>query len=125
MHKEATEYEIPKDDSTTDNRAEAQLALQICHSLVIIDKDQLGSPEKTKNQEPWAPDNTPILAPATYTPQQKQPRLQMSTMTITRTLAEGSTQHTPTQQLPVDQSGRGGGRQPPGPPDGNTPEEQD
>ena len=52
VHKEATEYKIPKDDSTTDDRADTQLALQICHLLVIIDKDQPGSLEKAKNREP-------------------------------------------------------------------------
>jgi len=63
----------------------------------------------------------PIFAPATYTPQQKQPGLQMSTTTIARTLAEGSAQHTPTQQLPADQSEGGGGGcpVPPGTANGN------
>ena len=104
MYKKATKYETTQDNSTIDNGAEGQLALQIRHSLVIIDKDQPGSPEKTKNREPFCLDTMPILAPATYTPQQEQPRLQMSTTTITRTLAKGSAQHTPTQQLLSDQS---------------------
>jgi len=49
VHKEATKYKIPKDNSTTDDGAKAQLALQIRHLLVIVDKDQPGSPEKTKS----------------------------------------------------------------------------
>jgi len=71
VHKEVTEYEIPKDNSTTDKGAEDQLALQICNSLVIIDKQQPGSPERTR--EPWALDIMPTITPATYPTQQTQP----------------------------------------------------
>ena len=51
VHKKATEYEIPKDNSTTDNEAKEQLTLQIHNLLVIIDKNQPDSLAKAKNQE--------------------------------------------------------------------------
>ncbi len=65
VHKEATKYEITDHSSTTEEEEPAdQLALQIHNSLVIIDQGQLGSPERTR--EPWAPDRTPTIPPATY-----------------------------------------------------------
>jgi hypothetical protein len=54
-HKEVNQYELFEDDATTEGSTKEQLALQIYNSLVIIDKDQLGSPERT--QEPWGPDS--------------------------------------------------------------------
>ncbi len=97
IHKEATKYEITDHSSTTEEEPANQLALQIRNSLVIIDKEQPGSPERTR--EPWAPDRTPIIPPATYLTQQKQPQLQMATETIARTFTETTTQPDIAQQL--------------------------
>src|SRR5712671_897644 len=77
VHKEATKYKITQNSSITDKEPEDQLAIQICKLLVIIDKDQPGSPKKTR--EPWAPDSMPTITSATYTTQQTQPRLQIAT----------------------------------------------
>jgi len=84
IHKEANNFELFKDDSSTEAGADNQLALQIHNSVVTIDQGQPGSLERTR--EAWAPDSTPTITPSTYTPQQEQPRLQMATETITRTL---------------------------------------
>jgi hypothetical protein len=104
-HKEVNQYELFKDDATTEGSTKEQLTLQIYNLLVLIDKDQPGSPERT--QEPWGPDSTPTITPATYSAAQKQPRLQMATTTetISRTLDEGTTQHETTQEL--SQSAKG------------------
>ena len=104
-HKEANQYELFEDDATTEGSTEEQLALQICNLLVIIDKDQPGSPERTR--EPWGPDSMPTITPATYSAAQKQLRLQMATTTetISRTLDEGTTQHETTQELPQPAEG--------------------
>ena len=48
IYKEANKHEIFQDDSTTEEGAEDQLMLQICNMLVIIDKQQPGSPKWTK-----------------------------------------------------------------------------
>jgi len=106
--KEANQFELFEDGATTEGSTEEQLALQIRNSLVLIDKDQQGSPERTR--EPWGPDSTPTITPATYSAAQKQPRLQMATTTetISRTLDEGTTQHETTREL--SQSAEGPGR---------------
>jgi len=111
VHKEATKHEIIDHSSTTEEEEPAdQLALQICNSLVIIDKEQPGSPERTR--EPWEPDRTPHIPPATYLAQQKQPQLQMATETIVRTFTETTTQPDIAQQLsqpPKEPAGGTGG----------------
>ncbi len=48
VHKEVTRYEITDHGSTTEEEPEDQLTLQIHNSLVIIDPDQPGSPERTR-----------------------------------------------------------------------------
>ena len=73
VHKEATEYKVTNNSAITDEEPEDQLTLQIHQLLVIIDKEQPESLERTR--EPWAPDVTPTIAPATYTTQQTQPTL--------------------------------------------------
>jgi hypothetical protein len=45
--KEVNQFELFEDDTTTEGSTEEQLALQICNSLIIIDKNQPGSPERT------------------------------------------------------------------------------
>jgi len=109
IHKEATKYKITNNSAITDEETEDQLTLQICQSLVIVDKDQPESPKRTR--EPWAPDVMPTLAPATYTAQQTQSELPMATETIARTFMEGTTQQDITQQLPQssDKPRRSGG----------------
>src|SRR6266851_5700255 len=57
IHKEATKHKITDHGSTTEEEPVDQLALQIRNSLVIIDKEQLGSPERTR--EPWAQNECP------------------------------------------------------------------
>jgi len=105
VHKEANHFELFKDDSSTEAGADDQLTLQIHNSVVTIDQGQLGSPERTR--EAWAPDSTPTITPSTYTPQQAQPRLQMATETITRTLM-GEAQHETTREpLPTEGPRRG------------------
>jgi len=89
-HKEANHFELFEDDSSTEAGADDQLTLQIHNSVVTIDLQQLGSPERPR--EVWAPDSTPTITPATYTAQQTQLRLQMATETITGTFAS-ETQH--------------------------------
>ena len=54
IHKEATKHEITDHGSTTEEEPTDQLALQIRNSLVIIDKEQPGSPKRTR--EPWGPE---------------------------------------------------------------------
>jgi hypothetical protein len=84
QYKEANHFELFKDDSSTEAGADNHLTLQIHKSVVTIDQGQPGSPERTR--EAWAPDSTPTITPSTYTPQQTQPRLQMATETIMRTI---------------------------------------
>ncbi len=110
IHKEATKYEITDHGSTTEEEPTNQLALQIRNSLVIIDPEQPGSPERAK--EPWAPDRTPKIPPATYLAQQEQPKLQMATETLARTFTETTAQPDITQQLsqpPEEPTGGTGG----------------
>src|SRR6266851_7826431 len=111
VHKEATKHKITDHSSTIEDKEPAdQLALQIRNSLVIVDKEQPGSPERTR--EPWAPDRTPIIPPATYLTQQEQPQLQMATETIARTLTETTAQPDIAQQLsqpPQEPTGGTGG----------------
>ncbi len=97
IHKEATKHEISNHSSSTEEEATDQLALRIRESLVIIDLEQPGSPERTR--EPWGPERMPTISPATYLTHQKQPQLQMATKTIARTLAETATQSNIAQQL--------------------------
>ena len=55
VHKEAMRHEITNHSSTTEEEEPTdQLTLQICNSLVIIDQDQPGSPERTR--ETWGPE---------------------------------------------------------------------
>jgi hypothetical protein len=70
-HKEVNQYELFEDNATTEGSTEEQLTLQIHNLLVLIDKDQPGSPERT--QELWGPDSMPTITPATYSAVQKQP----------------------------------------------------
>ncbi len=111
VYKEATKHEITDHGSATeDEEAADQLALQICNSLVIADKDQPGSPKRAR--EPWGPERMPTIPPATYLAQQKQPQLQMATETIARTLAETTAQPDITQQFsqpPEEPTGGTGG----------------
>jgi len=79
-----TEYKITNNGTITDEETEDQLTLQIRQLLVIIDKDQPGSPERTR--EPWGPEQTPTITPATYTAQPTQSGLPMATETIARML---------------------------------------
>jgi len=105
-HKEANHFELFEDDSS-EAGGDDPLTLQIRNSVVTIDPQQPGSPERPR--EPWAPDSTPTITPATYTAQQEQPRLQMATETITRTLAS-ETQHESTgQSLYTEGPERGSG----------------
>jgi len=98
VHKEATKHKITDHGSTTEEEEPTdQLTLQIRNSLVIIDKEQPGSPERTR--EPWGPEQTPIIPPATYLTQQEQPQLQMATETIARTFTETTAQPDIAQQL--------------------------
>src|SRR5216683_1828652 len=97
IHQEATRYEITDHGDSTEDEAADQLALQIRNSLVIVDTEQPGSPARTK--EPWAPERTPTLSPATYLTQQEQPKLQMAAETIARTLTETTAQPDIAQQL--------------------------
>ena len=69
--KEANHFELFDDDSSTEAGGDDQLTLQIRNSVVAIDPQQPGSPERPR--EPWAPDSTPTITPATYTTQQEQP----------------------------------------------------
>ncbi len=48
IHKEATKHEISNHSSSTEEEATDQLALRIRESLVIIDLEQPGSPERTR-----------------------------------------------------------------------------
>src|SRR5712671_5000615 len=111
IHKEATRYEITDHGSTTEEEEPTdQLALQIRNSLVIINTEQPGSPKRTR--EPWGPERTPIIPPATYLTQQEQPKLQMATETIARTLTETTAQPDITQQFsqpPEEPTGGTGG----------------
>jgi hypothetical protein len=68
IYKQANNFELFEDDSSTEAGADNQLTLQIHHSVVTIDQGQPGSPERMR--EVWAPDSTPTITPATYTPQQ-------------------------------------------------------
>jgi hypothetical protein len=97
--KEVNQFKLFEDNATTEGSTEEQLALQIRNLLVIIDKNQPGSPERTR--EPWGPDSMPTITPATYSAAKTQPRIQMAmtTETISRTLAEGTTQHQVTEEL--------------------------
>ena len=120
VHKEATKHKITDHSSTIEDKEPAdQLALQIRNSLVIVDKEQPGSPKRTR--EPWGPEQMPSIPPATYPAQQKQPQLQMATKTIARTFTETTTQPDITQQLsqppeePVEGTGGSGGSFPLGP----------
>ena len=103
IYKEANHFELFEDDSSTEAGADNQLTLQICNSVVTIDQGQPGSPERTR--EVWAPDSTPTITPSTYTPQQAQPRLQMATETITRTLS-GEAQHETTRESLLTEGSR-------------------
>ena len=105
--KEVNQFELFEDDATTEGSTKEQLALQIRNSLVIIDKNQPGSPERTR--EPWGPDSTPTITPATYSAAKTQPRIQMATTTetISRTLAEGTMQHQVTEELSQPPEGPG------------------
>ncbi len=110
VYKEATKHEITNHGSTTEEEEPTdQLALQIRNSLVIVDKDQPGSPERSR--EPWGPERMPTIPPATYLAQQKQPQLQMATETIARTLTETTAQPDIAQQLsqPSEEPIRGTG----------------
>jgi len=71
VYKEVTEYKVTNNGAITDEEAEDQLTLQIHQSLVIIDKDQPGSPKRTR--ELWGPDQMPTITPAAYTAQPIQP----------------------------------------------------
>ena len=98
IHKEATRHEITDNGSTTEEEEPAdQLALQIRNLLVIVDPEQPGSPERTR--EPWGPERTPVIHPATHLTQQEQSQLQMATETIARTLTETTAQPDIAQQL--------------------------
>src|SRR6266853_1496888 len=97
IHKEATRYEITDHGNSTEDEAADQLALQIRNSLVITDTEQPG--DTTGTREPWAPEQTPKITFATHLAQQEQPKLQMATKTIARTLAETTAQPDITQQL--------------------------
>ncbi len=111
VHKEAMKHEITDHGSTTEEEEPAdQLALQIRNSLVIIDQNQPGSPKRTR--EPWGPERMPIIPPATYLAQQKQPQLPMATETIARTFTETTAQPDIAQQLsqPPEESEGGTGR---------------
>jgi hypothetical protein len=103
VHKEANNFKLFEDDSSTEAGADDHLTLQIRNSVVTIDQGQLGSPERTR--EAWAPDSTPTITPSTYTPQQTQLRLQMATETITRTLTSEAQHKTTGEPLPAEGSG--------------------
>ncbi len=113
IHKEATRYEITDHGDSTEDEAADQLALQIRNSLVITDTEQPGKP--TQTGEPWAPERTPTIPPATYLTQQEQPKLQMATKTVARTLTETTAQPDIAQQLsqspeePTEGTGRSRG----------------
>ncbi len=111
VHKEVTKYEITDHSSSTEeDDAVEQLAIQICNMLVIVNPEQPGSPERTR--ELWAPNRMPTIPPATHLTQQEQSQLQMATQTIARTLTETTTQPDITQQLsqsPEESAGGAGG----------------
>jgi hypothetical protein len=104
-HKEANNFELFKDDSSTEAGGDEQLTLQIRNSVVLLNPGDLGSPERTR--EAWALDSTPTITPTTYTAQQTQSRLPMATKTITRTLVSETQHKSHGESLPTEGPGRG------------------
>jgi hypothetical protein len=48
IHKQANNFKLFEDNSSTEAGADNQLTLQIRHSVVKIDQEQPGSPERTR-----------------------------------------------------------------------------
>jgi hypothetical protein len=100
-HKEANQFELFEEDSSTETGGDEQLTLQIRNSVVSLNLGDPGSPERTR--EAWAPASMPTITPATYTAQQTQSRLPMATETITRAFTSEAQHENPGESLLADE----------------------
>ena len=106
-YKEANNFELFEDDSSTETGGDEQLSLQIRNSVVLLNLGDPGSLERTR--EVWAPASMPTITPATYTAQQTQSRLPMATETITRVFTSEAQHKNPGESLHTDEPRRGSG----------------